>query len=270
MGGDDGPQVGDEASSLRDYYEAFTGVLASVQASDNRAVGIGSSLRHLSEEVEARSADEVVAAEPRGRRFYTALQETEDGPLRGLGLLSREEVDGVTKLQRKEDAVITAGLQGGDGGGDGNVPPPSSGVGTATLGHTCIEPTVRVEEGPYTSYVGAALAVSREWTLNELQSMAVLLPALFLDERGPRLQDVQGRQHLQYVGGEGGTGKSRIISAIKEMFRQKDALHTVLVTAASGNAAALVGGVTLHSATGLGFEGELAAPRAVPERVKLR
>jgi hypothetical protein len=93
--------------------------------------------------------------------------------------------------------------------------------------------------------------------------MAVLLPAAFLDERGMRLQEQEGRQHFQYVGGEGGTGKSRVIHAIKDMFRLKDCLHTLLLTGASGNAAALIGGVTLHSAANIGFEGQAATTKNI-------
>jgi hypothetical protein len=100
--------------------------------------------------------------------------------------------------------------------------------------------------------------------------MAVLLPAAFLDERGTRLQEADGRQHFQYVGGEGGTGKSRVIHAIKDMFRLQDGLHTLLLTGASGNAAALIGGVTLHSATNIGFEGRNEAARTISEEEKLR
>ncbi|KAK4118967.1 hypothetical protein N657DRAFT_550072, partial [Parathielavia appendiculata] len=70
-------------------------------------------------------------------------------------------------------------------------------------------------------------------------------------ERGTRLQEEGGRQHFQFVGGEGGTGKSRVIHAIKDMFRLKDGLHTLILTGASGNAAALIGGVTLHSAANI-------------------
>ena len=84
---------------------------------------------------------------------------------------------------------------------------------------------MRLEVGPYTSYIDVALDLTRQWTLNKLQSMAVLLPAAFLDERGMRLQEQEGRQHFQYVGGEGGTGKSRVIHAIKDMFRLKDCLQ---------------------------------------------
>lgn len=100
--------------------------------------------------------------------------------------------------------------------------------------------------------------------------MAVLLPAAFLDERGTRLQEEGGRQHFQYVGGEGGTGKSRVIHAIKDMFRLKSGLHTLLLTGASGNAAALIGGVTLHSAANIAFEGRAATAKNVSEEEKLR
>ena len=43
---------------------------------------------------------------------------------------------------------------------------------------------MRLKLGPYTSYNDVALAFSKQCTLNKLQSMALLLPTLFLDERG--------------------------------------------------------------------------------------
>lgn len=46
---------------------------------------------------------------------------------------------------------------------------------------------MRLEVGPYTSYVDVAQVLARRWTLNKLQFMALLLPAVFLDERGTRL-----------------------------------------------------------------------------------
>ncbi|KAL2015898.1 hypothetical protein VTK56DRAFT_4645 [Thermocarpiscus australiensis] len=128
---------------------------------------------------------------------------------------------------------------------------------------------MRLELGPYTTYVDVALGLTRQWTLNKLQSMAVLLPAAFIDERGARLQEDGGRQHFQYVGGEGGTGKSRVIHAVNDMFRLKDGLHTLLLTGASGNAAVLIGGVTLHSATNIRFEGKNEAARIISEEEKL-
>ncbi|EAQ88761.1 hypothetical protein CHGG_05380 [Chaetomium globosum CBS 148.51] len=127
--------------------------------------------------------------------------------------------------------------------------------------------SLRIELGRYATYVDVALGLTRHWTLNKLQSMAALLPAAFLDERGTRLQEEGGRQHFQYIGGEGGTGKSRVIHAIKDMFRLKDGLHTLLLTGASGNAAALIGGVTLHSAANIAQVGGLTLA-AVDSRLK--
>lgn len=81
---------------------------------------------------------------------------------------------------------------------------------------------------------------------------------------------MDGEQYLQYVGGEGGTGKSRVIHVIKDMFRLKGGLYTLFLTGASGNAAALIGGVTLHSATNIGFEGKNETVRNISEEEKLR
>jgi hypothetical protein len=54
------------------------------------------------------------------------------------------------------------------------------------------------------------------------------------------------------------------------MFRLKGGLYTLLLTGASGNAAALIGGVTLHSGANIGFEGRAATTRNVLEEEKLR
>lgn len=49
------------------------------------------------------------------------------------------------------------------------------------------------------------------------------------------------------------------------MFRLKDGLHTLLLTDANGNAAALIGGVTLHLATNIGFEGKNEVVKNISE-----
>ncbi|KAI5455814.1 hypothetical protein BGZ63DRAFT_337870, partial [Mariannaea sp. PMI_226] len=54
-------------------------------------------------------------------------------------------------------------------------------------------------------------------------------------------------QLCQFIGGEGGTGKSRIIEAIVKLFASKDIAHHMLVTATSGTAAARINGITIHS-----------------------
>ncbi|KAK8118347.1 uncharacterized protein PG998_002973 [Apiospora kogelbergensis] len=242
--------------------------------------GLSDRLRSLNENAEAveeagggTGEDDTVTGQSRGRRFYTELQDIQDAPLRGAGLLGREEVVGITRAQKKEDGDITADLQG-IGRGDAS---PRSDLGR--IGAVGQRPVGTVgaagarnglEVGPSTSYTDVALALARSWTLNKQQALALLLPAAFLDERGARLQEEEGPQHLQYVGGEGGTGKSRVIHAIKDIFRLKEAQQTLLLTGASGNAAALVGGVTLHSAANIGFEGSSEGPRGISEEEKLR
>jgi hypothetical protein len=46
------------------------------------------------------------------RQFYATLQNIQDSPSRGIGRLSRDEIDVVSKLQKKEDASMRAFIQG--------------------------------------------------------------------------------------------------------------------------------------------------------------
>jgi hypothetical protein len=273
-GDEDGVETNVEAIDLQDHYEAFLDVLSAVQGSEIRDMAATSALRRLDEEARAVDPrqDDSTAAE-RGRHFYTMLQDLQDSPFRGTGLPSREEIDAVLKVQKKEDRTVMASIQGrlANASSANNDRPrrspqgdeePADGIGPGGQ--------MRLELGPFTTYVDVALGLTRHWTLNKLQSMAVLLVTVFLDERGTRLQEEDGKQHLQYVGGEGGTGKSRVIHAIKDMFRIKGGLHTLLLTGASGNAAVLIGGVTLHSAANIPFEGRAATTKNVSEEEKLR
>jgi len=80
------------------------------------------------------------------------------------------------------------------------------------------------------------------------QSIAVMLVMEALDdhERHPH----SATQHLQYLGGEGGTGKSRVIQAIYAVFKSLQQASAIILAAASG-AAAEIGGITIHSAVQL-------------------
>jgi hypothetical protein len=72
-------------------------------------------------------------------------------------------------------------------------------------------------------------------------------------------------QLCQFIGGEGGTGKSRIIEAIVELFARKGMQRRVLVTATSGTAAARINGVTIHSACN--FSAEQRSASTVSKRL---
>ncbi|KAM4064159.1 PIF1-like helicase [Hirsutella rhossiliensis] len=69
-------------------------------------------------------------------------------------------------------------------------------------------------------------------------------------ERERMIQGGDAGQLCQFVGGEGGTGKSRIIGALVELFSGKSLSNRLLITATSGTAAAQINGITIHSACG--------------------
>ncbi|KAK8121490.1 Helitron helicase-like domain at N-terminus-domain-containing protein [Apiospora kogelbergensis] len=270
----------DETPELREYWNAFSEVLCAAASRGNmKDMVVTRALRALNQEVGSVDIGSILQGEEspagphRGRGFYRYLQDVQNSPLRSIGLLGLEEVEGIAKLQRKEDSSIKAGTHGA-GGENALEEVDKSGGGHGGLWRTATSgeprPEIRVEVGPYTTYTNAALALTREWTLNKQQSLALLLPAIFLDVRGPRLQEDESPQHLKYVGGEGGTGRSRVIRAIQDMFRRKGRQRDLLLTGASSNAAALIGGVTLHSAANIGFEGRKDAARRISEEEKLR
>lgn len=106
-----------------------------------------------------------------------------------------------------------------------------------------------VDVGPTRGFVELGLLAASSYTLNHLQSMALQLVCRFLDKYIAN-PDSAG-QHLQYVGGPGGTGKSRIVDALRDVFTARGQPHRLQITGTSGSAVAQIGGTTLHSACGL-------------------
>ncbi|KAM4063422.1 PIF1-like helicase [Hirsutella rhossiliensis] len=106
-----------------------------------------------------------------------------------------------------------------------------------------------VQFGPSTSSLAAGKVLATRLTLNKRQSIAFLIICRQLD----LMQQTDGGdacQLRQFVGGEGGTGKSRIIEALVELFSKKSLSNRLLITATSGTAAARINGITIHSACG--------------------
>jgi hypothetical protein len=68
------------------------------------------------------------------------------------------------------------------------------------------------------------------WVGNREQSIAMILVMEALDEHEQNPQTAQ--QHFQYLGGEGGTGKSRVIQAITSLplrrLQERAMLHWLL------------------------------------------
>jgi PIF1-like helicase len=114
---------------------------------------------------------------------------------------------------------------------------------------------ITINLAPYKTYTELASNVSLTLTLNDLQQMVLLQVARFMDNKRDAMDEkAQKEQFLEYVGGAGGTGKSRIIEAIKELFRLRDEAHLVIITASSGSAASKVEGITIHSACKLSVD----------------
>ncbi|OAQ59512.1 ATP-dependent DNA helicase PIF1 [Purpureocillium lilacinum] len=112
--------------------------------------------------------------------------------------------------------------------------------------------------GPSMSFVHNGKAIAARLTLNKKQSIAFLIMCRQLDLlRRTAGGDVA--QLCQFVGGEGGTGKSRVIQALVELFAGRDMSRRLLITATSGAAAARINGITIHSACGFSKDAGAAA-----------
>jgi hypothetical protein len=107
-------------------------------------------------------------------------------------------------------------------------------------------PSARLRFGPSTSFSNSGRQVAESLSLNRRRSIALRLLCRHLDHVH---QGETGTPQLyQFVGGEGGTGKSRFIEALVALFASKGMLHRLLVAATSGTAAARANGVTIHAA----------------------
>ena len=207
----------------------------------------------------ARAAQEAMPTEPeqglirRPEDFYSQLQHAQ-GPdlLPDSGLLSTEDIKSIQKAQTRLNETIVSCIDGSDqasAGPDGSNATRDAEV-FGDVRATAAITRVQLEVGPHETYTALACRVASAWTLNKLQTMVVIQLGQFMDKHGNAGGDGQSerQQHLQYLGGAGGTGKSRVVDAIKELFRLKEQDHLVLITASSGSAAAKIGGVTIHSA----------------------
>ena len=90
----------------------------------------------------------------------------------------------------------------------------------------------------------------REFQLNKEQCLAFKIIAAHL------LDTTARAPHLRmYIGGMGGTGKSRVIKCVLEFLRKRNESHRYMVMAPTGSAACLIDGSTIHSTLGLGING---------------
>ena len=123
------------------------------------------------------------------------------------------------------------------------------GAAEATMDSQVSGPSASIRYGPSTSFLAAGRQLAEIFTLNHKQDIAFRLICRQLDRI--RREGLDCPQLCQFIGGEGGTGKSRIIAAVVRLFESKEMSHRLLVTATSGTTAANIDGITIHSACSL-------------------
>ncbi len=77
-------------------------------------------------------------------------------------------------------------------------------------------------------------------------------------------------QLKMYLGGMGGTGKSRVLKALIEFFKERNELHRIIILAPTGSAAALLNGSTYHSVLNISTDrtkNDITSQRKVCERL---
>ncbi|EMD36528.1 hypothetical protein CERSUDRAFT_25315, partial [Gelatoporia subvermispora B] len=84
-----------------------------------------------------------------------------------------------------------------------------------------------------------------KWTLNCEQTRAFAI--IVKHAMDPRSLDPDDALRM-YIGGQGGTGKSTVINALREFFSARGESRHLRLCAYTGVAARNVGGVTLHAA----------------------
>ncbi|EXL64589.1 hypothetical protein FOPG_19154 [Fusarium oxysporum f. sp. conglutinans race 2 54008] len=193
--------------------------------------------------------------------FYQQIRHNQNSPLSQCPIPSAKDLQAAAKAQDMLHIRMLDEMEGGVQVGttsigdadvddllvrqcDTEIPIPRQHEYPATQ-----NPQMFVEVGPSRGFVELGLLAASSYSLNDLQSMALQLVCGFLDKYIAN-PDSAG-QHLQYVGGPGGTGKSRIVDALRDVFTTRGQPHHLQVTGTSGSAAAQIGGITLHSALGL-------------------
>ncbi|KAM4064147.1 PIF1-like helicase [Hirsutella rhossiliensis] len=163
----------------------------------------------------AELAATVVADERAGRRVNlpgsalsgAALPRQEEG-IQGGGAAAGVGADRGAALR---------GVMGGFGEDDIDV---TAADGDADAGTAA---GMRVRLGPSSSFVAAGRKLAGQLTLNEKQAIALLIVCRQLDRirQGDDAGGDGGGQLCLFIGGEGGTGKSRVIEALVELLARR-------------------------------------------------
>jgi hypothetical protein len=155
-------------------------------------------------------------------------------------------------LHKSADSAATYRVLNGFGEDDISIIPPNSEAKIRAS-----EPSTRLRLGSSTSLSASGKQVAELLTLNRRQSISLRLLCRYLDRVHGGEKDTP--QLCQFVGGEGGTGKSRVIEALVALFTSKGMQHRLLVSATSGTAAVRINGITIHAACNVSVDSSRTA-----------
>ena len=249
---------------IAEHYQNYTGLLQTLQNAvrDSDATRGSPVLQSLIRDLRQENpVEEGRLFIQRHEAFYQQIRHHQDSVLSQCPIPSVEDVQAAAKAQDMLHLRMLNEMEGRIQSGttpignadiddllvrqcDADIPIPRE------LEYSEVQnPRMCVEVGPTRGFTELGLLAASSHTLNDLQSMALQLVCRFLDKYIAN-PDSAG-QHLQYIGGPGGTGKSRVVDALRDVFTARGQPHQLQITGTSGSAAAQIGGTTLHSACGL-------------------
>ena len=126
-----------------------------------------------------------------------------------------------------------------------------------------------------TSYLSRKFVPDQPGAINVLESVIQTFKLNSEQERAFRIVANHATiynptQLKMYLGGMGGTGKSQVLKALVEFFKERGESHRIIILAPTGSAAALLSGSTYHSVLNIGSDrakNSLASQINVRERL---
>ncbi|KAG6996878.1 ATP-dependent DNA helicase pfh1 [Fusarium oxysporum f. sp. conglutinans] len=255
----------EESATTAAHHQNYTALLRALHNAvrDADATRDSPVLRSLIRDLRQENpAEEGQPFVPRHEGFYQQIRRAQDSPLCQHPALSGEDARAAAKAQDMLHLRMLDEMEGGLQCGTASAS--NADIDDLLVRHCDTEipitrqdeddpviqgPRIFLDVGLTKSFVEMGHLAASSYTLNDLQSMALQLVCSFLDKYAAN-PDSAG-QHLQYIGGPGGTGKSRIVDALRYVFAARGQPHHLQITGTSGSAAAQIGGTTLHSACGL-------------------
>jgi hypothetical protein len=122
-----------------------------------------------------------------------------------------------------------------------------------------LQGTDKVVVDTMTSYLSKKFVPDQPGGVNVLESVVKKFKLNTEQERAFRIvanhATINNPTQLKmYLGGMGGTGKSQVLKALVDFFKERNESHRIIIIAPTGSAAALLNGSTYHSVLNIGSD----------------